>query len=104
MAHVVRRRTHEIGVRIALGARAEEVRRMILNQGALVIACGLAAGVAGAWYLARTIEAFLFEIRVHDLRVFAGAVIVLALVGLAACWIPARRASRVDPLEALRTL
>ena len=104
MAHVVSRRTHEIGVRIALGARAEDVRRMILGQGGVVIACGLAVGIAGAWYLARTIESFLFEIRVHDLRVFAGAVIVLAVVGLAACWIPARSASRVDPLEALRTL
>jgi putative ABC transport system permease protein len=104
MAHVVSRRTHEIGVRIALGARAEDVRRMILGQGAVVIAAGLATGIAGAWYLARTIESFLFEIRGHDLRVFAAAVAVLAIVGVGACWIPARRASRVDPLEALRTL
>ena len=104
MAHIVRRRTHEIGVRIALGARAAEVQRMILRQGGAVIVLGLAAGITGAWYLARTIESFLFEVRAHDLRVFAGAVVLLGLVGLAACWIPARRASRVDPLEALRTL
>jgi putative ABC transport system permease protein len=104
MAYIVRRRTHEIGVRIALGAHPSDVRRMILTQGGLVIALGLAAGLAGAWYLARTIESFLFEARAQDVRIFATAAAVLALIGLAACWFPARRAAKVDPLSALRTL
>ena len=104
MAQIVRQRTHEIAVRMALGARADQVQRMFVRQGAVVIGVGLAAGLVAAGYLARTAESFLFEVRAQDPRVFVAAAIVLAGAGLIACWIPARRAGRVDPLESLRSL
>ncbi len=102
MAYTVRRRTHEIGVRLALGARASDVTSLVLRQGALVIGLGIVAGLAAAWLLARTVQSFLFEIDARDPIAFGGAAAVIAAAGLVACWRPVHRASRVDPVVALR--
>jgi predicted permease len=102
IAFVVSQRTREIGVRVALGARSSEVVGMFLRQGAIVVAAGIATGLIGAWLLARTVQSFLFEVEPRDPVVFGAVAIALALVGLLACWIPARRAARIDPLLALR--
>ena len=82
MAHIAGARTREVGIRMALGARREDIRGLFLRQGAAVVAVGLTAGVLGAWYLARSVERFLFDVRVHDERVFAAAAVLLAIVGL----------------------
>ncbi len=103
MAYIVRLRTHEIGVRVALGATAADVSGLIVKQGALSIGLGLVVGLAGAWYLARTVQSFLFEVQARDPLVFVGAATILGVVGFVACWLPARRAARVDPLVALRS-
>jgi predicted permease len=102
IAFVVGQRTREIGVRVALGAQGSEVVGMFLRQGAIVIVAGIAAGLAGAWMLARTVQSFLFEVEPRDPMVFTVVAVVLAVVGLLACWLPARRAARIDPLIALR--
>ena len=102
IAFLVGRRTREIGVRIALGARHSEVVTLFLRQGITVVVAGIAAGLLGAWFLARSVQAFLFEVQARDPMVFAIVAIVLALIGAVASWVPARRAARVDPLSALR--
>ena len=103
MAYVVSQRTREIGVRMALGATRRSVVRMVLTNAAVLVGSGLVAGAAVAWYLSQTAQAFLFKMDVGDPRVFAVAIGLLALAGLAASAIPARRAASVDPLTALRT-
>lgn len=95
-------RTHEIGVRMALGAGRGDVMRMILGEGLILAFVGIAIGVAGAVALTRFLRSFLFEIKPTDPATFIGVAILLILVSLAACYIPARRAMRVDPMVALR--
>ena len=102
MAYSVEQRTQEIGIRLALGAQASQVRRMVVTQGMILAAVGVAVGLAGAFGLARFITTFLFGVTAKDPVVFASVPIVLALVALIAVWLPARRASKVDPLVALR--
>jgi len=102
MAYIVAQRTSEIGVRMALGATAGNVVGMVLKRATLLIVAGLAIGGAGAWYLSSSVKTFLFEIEPNDVRVFVSALIVLATAGLLASAVPARRASAVDPLIALR--
>jgi len=102
MAYSVEQRTQEIGIRLALGAQAAEVKRMVVKQGMLLAMVGIAVGLAGAFLLARLITAFLFGVTATDPLVFAGVPILLAAVALVAVWLPARRASQVDPLIALR--
>ena len=102
IAFVVGQRTREIGVRVALGAQRGEVIGLFLRQGAVVLSLGIVAGLAGAWMLAKTVRTFLFEIQPRDPYVFGAVALTLAIVGLLACWLPARRAARVDPLIALR--
>lgn len=102
MAYVVAQRTQEIGIRLALGAQTTAVRRMVILQGTGLAMAGVVIGLAAAFGLARLIEAFLFGVTARDPLVFAGVPVVLALVALVAVWIPARRASNVDPLIALR--
>jgi len=102
LAYMVELRTREIGVRMALGAQAREVLRMILAQGAWLVGTGLLLGVAGAIALRRVLASVLFGVAPTDPVIFATVFLVLALVGLAACYLPARRATRVDPLVALR--
>jgi predicted permease len=103
MAYVVAQRTREIGVRMALGATRATVIRMVLINACLLIAAGLAVGGVGAWYLSSAAKSFLFKLEPNDPRAFAAALIVLAFTGLIASALPARRASRVDPMIALRS-
>jgi putative ABC transport system permease protein len=102
MAYSVEQRTQELGIRIALGAEAGHVRRMVVAQGMTLAAVGGAIGLAASFGLARLIESFLFGVTRSDPLVFSGVPIVLAGVALVAVWLPAIRASRVDPVEALR--
>jgi predicted permease len=102
MAYVVSQRTQEIGIRMALGASPSTILRSVLGNASLAMTVGLAIGLTGAWSLAGLVRGFLFEIQPHDPRVYAGALVVLAVTGLAAAFFPARRAAGVDPLIALR--
>jgi len=102
MAYSVSRRTPEIGVRVALGADRSDILRMILRQGLLTIFVGVAIGIAGALALTRTVESLLFGVTPTDPLTFAGVTLLLVGAALLACYIPARRATRVDPVIALR--
>ncbi len=102
MAAAVARRTREIGIRLALGASGAAVQRGVLRSGAVQLAVGIVLGLALAAALARLLAASLYQVRPWDLEVYALAPAVLAAAGLLACWLPARRAARVDPLESLR--
>jgi putative ABC transport system permease protein len=102
MAYSVEQRTQEIGIRMALGAVASGVRRMVVMQGLRLALVGVAIGVAAAYGLARLIQSILFGVDPRDPLVFVGIPVVLAAVALIAVWLPALRASRVDPLTALR--
>jgi predicted permease len=102
LAYTVAQRTREIGLRMALGAEPARVRGMILRQVALMTVVGGAIGLAGAVWIARLAESLLFEMKGHDPAVLAGAAIVLTAVSLLAGFLPARRASKIDPMRALR--
>jgi len=102
MYHSVARRTHEIGVRIALGASARDVLALVVREGLLLAAVGVAAGLAGSFALTRALAGLLFGVTATDPVTFAGVAGMLLMVALAASLIPARRATRVDPMVALR--
>jgi putative ABC transport system permease protein len=102
VSHTVAGRTSEIGLRMALGAEARTVLGMVLGQGMRPILVGLAAGLGGAALLSRVLESLLFEVSARDPLVFAGIAVLLIGVSLIACYIPARRAARIDPITALR--
>jgi putative ABC transport system permease protein len=102
MAYFVTQRTHEIGIRMALGASRGDVLSMVLGQGARLAAAGVAAGVIGALLVTRAIAALLFMVGPRDPWTIAALSITLSAVALLACYIPARRATRVDPIRALR--
>ena len=102
IAYSVTQRTHEIGIRMALGAERGAVLRMILQQGMLLVWIGLAIGLAGAFALTRYMETLLFHVKPTDPGTFAAVAALLVGIALAACWFPARRATRVDPIVALR--
>jgi len=101
-AYSVTQRTHELGIRIALGAQVGDVLKMILGQGMAVIGVGLVIGLAAAFALVRLLRSFLFGVGEKDPFTFVAITVLLLLVALLACYIPARRATKVDPLEALR--
>jgi putative ABC transport system permease protein len=102
MAYSVSRRTREIGVRVALGAATSDVLRMILGQGLRTIFIGVAIGITGSLALTRTVESLLFGVTATDPLTFGGVTLLLVGAALLACYIPARRATKVDPMIALR--
>jgi ABC-type antimicrobial peptide transport system permease subunit len=102
ISYLVGQRTHEIGVRIALGAQRSDVLRLVLGHGARMAFLGVGIGVISALALTRLMARLLFGVTATDPLTFASVAILLTLVSLAACYIPARRAMRVDPIVALR--
>ena len=102
MAYSVSRRTNEIGIRIALGACMADIVGMVLRQGAKLAVIGIGIGLTGSLALGRLISSFLFGVTAYDLITFVSVVIVLTLAALLACYLPARRAARIDPMKALR--
>ena len=102
MAYSVEQRTQEIGIRMALGAGGSSIERMVVMQGMRLAVTGVAVGMAGAFGLTRLLSTFLFGVRERDPAVFTGVAVVLSLVSLLAVWLPARRATRIDPVIALR--
>jgi len=101
-SHAVTRRRTEIGVRMALGADAAGVVRLVLGRVALLLAAGVLAGAALSLWLSRFVEALLYGLRPRDPLTLAGAAVVLVAVGLLAAGLPARRAARIDPAQVLR--
>jgi len=102
MAHAVTQRTQEMGVRVALGAQRGDIFRLVLGQGMRLVLSGAALGVTGAWAATRVLKTLLFGITPTDVPTYAAVLTFLILVALVACWVPARRATRVDPMVALR--
>jgi ABC-type antimicrobial peptide transport system permease subunit len=102
MSFSVSRRTREMGVRMALGAQREDVVRLIMRQGSLQLVIGIVIGLAAAWGVSTLLTGFLFGVGPRDPITFVSTVLVLVATGLAASWIPARRATRVDPVVAIR--
>jgi putative ABC transport system permease protein len=102
MAYSVAQRTHEIGVRMALGADRARIRNLVVGKGMSTAGLGVIVGLAAAAFLARFLAGFLFGVRAWDPMVFISVPVLLALVALFAIWIPARRAARLEPIEALR--
>jgi predicted permease len=102
LAFSVSARTNEIGIRMSLGADGGRVQRMILREGSVLLAIGLMLGMAGAWFTAGVMRGLLFGVAPHDPVTFAGVAVLMAAIGIAACWIPALRAARIDPAMAMR--
>ncbi|MGH9858487.1 MAG: FtsX-like permease family protein, partial [Candidatus Acidiferrales bacterium] len=103
MAYLVAQRTHEIGLRMALGAQGGDIFRLIVGRGMLLTSIGIVAGIGGALALTHLLTSMLYgSVGVRDPLTFAVTALLLAMVALAACWIPARRAMRVQPVIALR--
>jgi putative ABC transport system permease protein len=102
ISYSVARRTHEIGIRIALGAERGDVFKLVIKKGLLLIVVGLVIGVAGALALTRVLTSFLYGVTTTDPMTFVAVSLLLIAVGLVACYIPARRATRIDPMSALR--
>jgi putative ABC transport system permease protein len=102
MSFSTSQRTHEIGIRMALGATPEDIVRMIVGQGAVLAAGGVALGIAGAALLMRFLESMLYGVSPTDPATLCAAALLLGAVTLLACYIPARRATRIGPLAALR--
>jgi putative ABC transport system permease protein len=102
MALTVTQRTRELGIRLALGAQRSDVFRLVLSQGMLLVLAGLTIGLLGAVGAGRGLQSVLYGVGGFDLPAVSFALFALAAVALIACWLPARRATRVDPIEALR--
>jgi putative ABC transport system permease protein len=101
-SYTVSQRTQEIGLRMALDAQTHAVRRMILSQTLKLTLIGVTAGLVGSYLLAKFLASLLFGVGIHDPQTFLGVAVLLITVALAASYIPARRAMRVDPIIALR--
>jgi putative ABC transport system permease protein len=102
ISYDVTQRTGEIGIRMALGAQARDILKLILLQGAVLTLGGLVLGIIGAFALTRLLTGLLFEVKPNDAATYVIVSILLAVVAMAACLIPSRRATKVDPLVALR--
>jgi len=102
ISYSVAQRTQEIGVRMALGAQSRDVLLLVLSQGTRLAFTGVAAGIVAALFLTRLLDSLLFAVNAYDPLTFTVVAIVLCGVALIACYIPARRASRTDPMIALR--
>jgi putative ABC transport system permease protein len=103
MALSVTQRTRELGIRLALGAPRRNVFRLVLGQGAMLVSLGIGLGLLGALAASRALSSVLYGVGALDLSALAIAIFSLAFVALLACWLPARRATLVDPIQALRT-
>ena len=103
MSYRVVQQTREMGIRLALGATPSDVLTKVLSEGLAIIGSGLLAGAAASLALAQVLQSLLFETNPRDPAVLVAVSVILALLGLLACWLPARRATKVDPLIALRS-